>query len=56
MAKNRNGVLGVFPHLDGATEAITRLRESGYAVTTYSPTPRHEVEEALEAAGLQQFP
>lgn len=48
MIKSRTGVLGVFAHLDAATEAIRRLRAEGFAVTTYSPTPRHEVEEALE--------
>ena len=48
MAKARSGVLGVFAHLDSATHAIERLREGGYHVTVYSPTPRHEIEEALE--------
>ena len=47
MNKLRTGVLGVFPHLDTATEAIRRLRAEGYTLTTYSPTPRHEVEEAM---------
>ncbi|HEX8694541.1 MAG TPA: DUF3341 domain-containing protein [Longimicrobium sp.] len=49
MSKLRTGVLGVFAHLDSATDAIRRLRREGYEVTTYSPTPRHEVEEALES-------
>lgn len=48
MSKLRTGVLGVFAHLDSATDAIRRLRREGYTVTTYSPTPRHEIEEALE--------
>ncbi|MDB4951249.1 MAG: hypothetical protein JWM27_3898 [Gemmatimonadetes bacterium] len=48
MKKSRTGVLGVFPHLDTAADAIRRLRSEGYVVTTYSPTPRHEIEEALE--------
>ena len=47
--KTPTGVLGVFPHLDTATEAIRRLRQSGYRLTVYSPTPRHEIEEALES-------
>ncbi|HET6229964.1 MAG TPA: DUF3341 domain-containing protein [Longimicrobiaceae bacterium] len=47
MSKLRTGVLGVFAHLDTATDAIRRLRADGYTVTTYSPTPRHELEEAL---------
>ena len=48
MSKLRTGVLGVFAHLDAATDAIRSLRKAGYVVTAYSPTPRHEVEEALE--------
>ena len=48
MSKLRTGVLGVFPHLDTATTAIRRLKAEGYQVTAYSPTPRHEIEEALE--------
>ena len=47
MSKLRTGVLGVFPHLDTATEAIRRLRREGFELTVYSPTPRHEVEEAM---------
>ena len=47
MSKPMTGVLGVFPHLDTANEAIRRLREGGVPLTVYSPTPRHEVEEAL---------
>ena len=48
MSKFRTGVLGVFAHLDTATAAIRRLKQEGYQVTVYSPTPRHEIEEALE--------
>ena len=47
MSKASTGVLGVFPHLDTATAAIRRLRKEGFDLTVYSPTPRHEVEEAL---------
>ena len=47
MSKLRTGVLGVFPHLDTATAAIRRLRKEGIQLTVYSPTPRHELEEAL---------
>ena len=53
MSKLKTGVLGVFPHLDAACDAIRRLRHEGYEVTTYSPTPRHEIEEAL---GTQESP
>ncbi len=49
MSRSRSGVLGVFSHLDTASEAIERLRKDGYPLTVYSPTPRHELEEALEA-------
>jgi hypothetical protein len=53
MSKLRTGVLGVFPHLDTTTAAIRRLREEGFELTVYSPTPRHEVEEAL---GVKESP
>jgi hypothetical protein len=49
MKRPRTGVLGVFAHLDTATHAIETLREKGYPLTVYSPAPRHEIEEALEA-------
>jgi hypothetical protein len=49
MSRAPNGVLGVFSHLDTAAGAIRRLRQEGYLLTVYSPTPRHELEEALEA-------
>ncbi|HEV2150372.1 MAG TPA: DUF3341 domain-containing protein [Longimicrobiaceae bacterium] len=48
MKRPTTGVLGIFPHLDTAIEAIRRLRREGYELTVYSPTPRHEIEEALE--------
>lgn len=48
MKKPRTGVLGVFAYLDSATDAIKRLRAKGFPLTVYSPTPRHELEEALE--------
>ncbi|MDQ3605755.1 MAG: DUF3341 domain-containing protein [Gemmatimonadota bacterium] len=48
MAKPKFGVLGVFRHLDTTTDAIRRLRAEGHELTVYSPTPRHEIEEALE--------
>jgi hypothetical protein len=49
MKKPRTGVLGVFAYLDTTTDAIGRLRAKGFPLTVYSPTPRHEIEEALEA-------
>jgi len=48
MSRLRTGVLGLFSYLDTTTEAIRRLKAEGYDVTAYSPTPRHEIEEALE--------
>jgi hypothetical protein len=48
MKRLRTGVLGLFSYLDTATDAIRRLKSEGYELTVYSPTPRHEVEEALE--------
>lgn len=48
MSKLKTGVLGVFAHLDAACDAIRALRSQGYEVTVYSPTPRHEIEEAME--------
>ena len=48
MKKYPTGVLGVFAHLDTACDAIRRLRRDGYPLTVYAPTPRHELEEALD--------
>lgn len=49
MRRPRTGVLGVFAHLDTTTDAIRRLRAAGFQqLTVYAPTPRHELEEALE--------
>ncbi len=47
MKRPRTGVLGVFAHLDATTDAIRRLRAEGFELTVYSPTLRHEIEEAL---------
>ena len=42
------GIIGAFQHLDGAVEAVEELRKSRMGdVTVYTPTPRHELEEAL---------
>lgn len=50
MKKSSTGVLGIFTHLDTATDAIRRLKMDGYELTVYSPTPRHEIEEALDSS------
>ena len=49
MKRPRTGVLGVFAYLDTTTDAIRRLKAKGFPLTVYSPTPRHEIEEALES-------
>jgi molybdopterin-containing oxidoreductase family membrane subunit len=49
MKRPRSGVLGVFAYLDTASAAVERLRKKGFPLTVYSPTPRHELEHALEA-------
>ena len=44
----RHGVVGVFGDLGGAVLALRELKAKGYAnLQTYSPTPRHELEEVL---------
>jgi len=48
MNGSREGVLGVFRYLDSTTDAIRSLKAAGYDLTVYSPTPRHELEEAME--------
>jgi hypothetical protein len=49
MSRHTTGVLGLFRYLDSATDAVRRLKSEGYELTVYSPTPRHELEEALES-------
>lgn len=48
MKRPSTGVLGLFGFLDTTIDAVRRLRAEGYELTVYSPTPRHEIEEALE--------
>jgi hypothetical protein len=48
MSRLRSGVLGLFAYLDATTDAVQRLRSEGYELTVYSPTPRHEIEDALQ--------
>jgi hypothetical protein len=43
------GVIGAFHELDSAVNAIGELRRAGFKeITAYTPTPRHELEHALE--------
>jgi len=44
------GIVGVFPELDSAVEAIEELKKLRVGdVTVYSPAPRHELEHVLKA-------
>jgi hypothetical protein len=49
MNKQREeGVLGVFTDIDGAVEAIEKLRAAGlHRIVTFSPMPSHDLEHAL---------
>ena len=52
-----SGVLGVFAHVDTAVRAVHELRAKGFtAVSTYSPVPLAELEEALTGHGLPRSP
>ena len=42
------GVIATFAHLDSAVHAIEELRQKKFMdITAYSPTPRHEFEDAI---------
>jgi hypothetical protein len=41
------GVVGVFHELDSAVQAINDLKKEKFSITAYTPTPRHEIEHAL---------
>ena len=44
------GVIGAFAELDSAVHAIEDLRKQDFRdITVYTPTPRHELEHALQA-------
>jgi len=44
------GVIGAFRELDAAVHAVEELKKSRHGdVTVFTPTPRHELEHALEA-------
>jgi hypothetical protein len=44
------GVIAAFSELDSTVEAIEDLRKRNFSdITVYSPTPRHELEEAIGA-------
>jgi hypothetical protein len=49
MATMTAGVLGSFVHVDAATDAIRALKAQGHTdLTVYTPSPNHEIEEALD--------
>ena len=44
------GIIGAFHEIDAAVHAIEDLRRGRFTeITVYTPTPRHELEHALEA-------
>ncbi len=44
------GVIGAFRELDSTVDAITALKKEKLGeITVYSPTPRHELEHAIDA-------
>src|SRR5687768_12922718 len=48
MRHKEEGVLGVFDNVDGAVEAIERLKAAGLnRIVTFSPMPSHDLEHAL---------
>ena len=52
------GVLAAFAEIDSAVEAIQDLRKKNFSdITVFTPTPRHEFEEALEPppSGVRRF-
>jgi len=48
MKRSSRGILGSFPYVDSAVEAIRDLKKAGFeTITVMSPIPHHEIEEAL---------
>ena len=48
--KKNQGVVGVYSYVDSVLEAIRRLKNAGHEkrdIRVFSPTPIHEIEEAL---------
>src|SRR5438874_2224294 len=47
--RQEDGVLGVFAEVDGAVDAIHKLRAAGLRrIVTFSPMPSHDLEHALQ--------
>lgn len=52
------GVLAAFAEIDSAVEAIQDLRQKSFGdITVFTPTPRHEFEEAMQppTSGVRRF-
>jgi len=48
MKKKKNGVLGVFGHMDSLNDAIKYLKAAGQNdLSVYMPCPRHEISDTL---------
>lgn len=48
MSKVPGGIMAVFEHVDVAVDSIRVLKEMGHGdMTVYTPTPLHEIEEAI---------
>jgi hypothetical protein len=41
------GVIGVFREIDATVDAIDALKAGKFSITAYMPTPRHEIQHAL---------
>ncbi|MBV5325019.1 MAG: DUF3341 domain-containing protein, partial [Rhodospirillaceae bacterium] len=44
----RRGLVAAFREIDATCDAIEALKKKKYDFTVYMPTPRHEIEHALE--------
>ncbi len=44
----RRGLVAAFREIDATCDAIVALKKAKYDFTVYMPTPRHEIEHALE--------
>jgi hypothetical protein len=52
------GVLGAFAEIDSTVHAVEDLRKQNFSdITVFTPTPRHEFEDALDAptSGVRRF-
>ena len=48
----RRGLVAVYRELDALVDAVEELKQKNFTTfTVYTPTPRHEIEEAVDAPG-----